>query len=263
MTSPHGRRDNKGGDGHEILAGVHCVREAIKAGRRRFHRILIADASPRDRLRTIIEQAATLNIEVESLSPEALDMLCPEVRHQGIVAMVGPLPLPRGETAVSKMGGTTGTAFVLILESMEDPHNLGALIRTALCAGVDHIVLPRDRAASPTPAVSRASAGAMEHASLWSVTNTTTFIRSLKKVGFWVAGLDAQGEQSVFQADLTGNIALVVGGEHKGIRPLVKKECDFILSLPMARGVTSLNASVAGGIAMYEVVRQRSRQKVG
>ena len=258
------RPDRRGeqGDGHEILAGIHPVREAIKAGRRHFHRILIADASPRERIRTIVTQAKAMGIEAEILSSEALDLLCPDVRHQGVVALVSPLPLPRGETAVSKMVGTGDTAFVLILESMEDPHNLGALIRTALCAGVDHIILPRDRAASPTPAVSRASAGAMEHASIWTVTNTTTFIRSLKKMGFWVAGLDAGGAQSLFQADLTGNIALVVGGEHRGIRPLVRKECDFILSLPMTRGVTSLNASVAGGIAMYEVIRQRNYQKV-
>ncbi|GAB6142799.1 23S rRNA (guanosine(2251)-2'-O)-methyltransferase RlmB [Desulfocicer niacini] len=242
----------------EVLAGVHCVREALKAGKRKFHRVHLTDSSPRDRLRSIVEQAADLDIPVEILSSEALDILCPDVRHQGIVAVVGPLPLIRAETALSEMDKVTDGSFIVILESMEDPHNLGALIRTALCAGVDHIVLPRDRAASPTPAVSRASAGAMEHASIWSVTNTTSLIRSLKKRGFWVAGLDADGEQSVFQADLTGDIALVVGGEHKGIRPLVKKECDFILSLPMARGVTSLNASVAGGIAMYEVLRQRN-----
>ena len=243
----------------EILAGVHCIREALKAGKRRFYRIHHADTSfPRERLLSIVQQAEELNISVEPISSEALDFLCPDVRHQGIVAVVGPLPLVRAETAVSKMEKVTGDSFIVILESMEDPHNIGALIRTALCAGVDHIVLPRDRAASPTPAVSRASAGAMEHASIWSVTNTTNLIRSLKKRGFWVAGLDADGEKTVFQEDLTGDIVLVVGGEHKGIRPLVKKECDFILSLPMGRGVTSLNASVAGGIAMYEVLRQRN-----
>jgi 23S rRNA (guanosine2251-2'-O)-methyltransferase len=243
--------------GQEVLAGVHCVREALKAGRRRFHRIHIADTTPRDRLRTIVAQAGQLKIAVVPMPPEELDQLCPDVRHQGIVAIVGPLPLPRAEKALQKMDLGANNTFILILESMEDPHNLGALIRTALCAGVDHILLPRDRAVSPTPAVSRASAGALEHAPICSVTNTTTLLRSLKKKGFWVAGLDAAGKQSLFQADFTGNIALVVGGEHKGIRPLVKKECDFLLSLPMARGVTSLNASVAGGIAMYEVLRQR------
>ena len=243
--------------GQEALAGVHCVREALKSGRRRFYRIHISDTTQRDRLRTIVNQAGQLNIPVVPLPPEELDQLCPDVRHQGIVAIVGPLPLPKAETILHKMEPAVNNAFVLILESMEDPHNLGALIRTALCAGVDHILLPRDRSVSPTPAVSRASAGALEHAPLCSVTNTTTLLRSLKKKGFWVAGLDAAGEQSLFQADFTGNIALVVGGEHKGIRPLVKKECDFLLSLPMARGVTSLNASVAGGIAMYEVLRQR------
>jgi len=253
----HDPRPHDPGSGQEALSGVHCVREALKAGRRRFYRIHIPDTAPRDRLRPIVEQAGQLKIDVVPIPPEELDQLCPDVRHQGIVAIVGPLPLPKAETAIQKMDIKGKNAFVLILESMEDPHNLGALIRTALCAGVDYIFLPKDRAVSPTPAVSRASAGALEHAPLCSVTNTTTLLRSLKKKGFWVAGLDAAGDQSLFQADFTGNIALVVGGEHKGIRPLVKKECDFLLSLPMARGVTSLNASVAGGIAMYEVLRQR------
>jgi len=204
-----------------------------------------------------VDQAGRLNIPVVPQPLEALDQLCPDVRHQGIVAIVGPLPLPKAETALRKMALKGNDTFSLVLESMEDPHNLGALIRTALCAGVDYIFLPRDRAVSPTPAVSRASAGALEHAPLYSVTNTTALLRTLKKKGVWVAGLDAAGNQSLFQADLTGNMALVVGGEHKGIRPLVKKECDFLLHLPMAGEVTSLNASVAGGIAMYEVLRQR------
>ncbi|SMC44524.1 23S rRNA (guanosine2251-2'-O)-methyltransferase [Desulfocicer vacuolatum DSM 3385] len=245
------------GPGREALAGVHCVREALKAGRRQFHCIHIADNHLRDRLKTVVDRAGQLNIPVIPLTPEALDDLCPGVRHQGIVAIVGPLPLAKAETVLQEMDQQENNCFVLVLESMEDPHNLGALIRTALCAGVNYILLPRDRAVSPTPAVSRASAGALEHAPLYCVTNTATLLRSLKKKGFWVAGLDAAGEQSLFQADFTGNIALVVGGEHKGIRPLVKKECDFLISLPMARGVTSLNASVAGGIAMYEVLRQR------
>ncbi len=146
----------------------------------------------------------------------------------------------------------------MILEGVDDPHNLGAIIRTALCSGVDHIVLPKDRSVHPSPSVSRASAGAMEHADISIVTNITFFIKELKKKGVWVAGLDAQGETSLFKADLSGSIALVVGGEHSGIRPLVKKECDFLISLPMVKGVTSLNASVACGIAMYEVFRQRS-----
>ncbi len=167
------------------------------------------------------------------------------------------LPSSSPSSSLPSAGRESGR-FFLILEGVEDPHNLGAIIRTALCSGVDRIFLPKDRAVHPSPSVSRASAGAMEHADISVITNTATFLKGLKKKGVWIAGLDADGETSLFQADFSGDIALVIGGEHSGIRPLVKKECDFIVSLPMVHGVTSLNASVACGIAMYEVLRQRS-----
>lgn len=244
--------------GGEMLAGVHPVREALKALRRRFYTLYLDRDDPGNRILSIVSRAREMKIPVETISTEALDAACMGVRHQGIAAAVGPLPMRRAESAVKQIDPAGRNRFILILESIEDPHNLGALIRTALCAGVDHIVLPRDRAVSPTPAVSRASAGALEHADLWSVTNTTTLIEALKKQNFWVAGLDAGGKKSLFEVDLTGDIALVVGGEHKGIRPRVAKACDFMVSLPMGRGITSLNASVAGGIAMYEILRQRS-----
>ncbi|MBF0259980.1 MAG: 23S rRNA (guanosine(2251)-2'-O)-methyltransferase RlmB [Desulfamplus sp.] len=165
--------------------------------------------------------------------------------------------ISNGKKEVEHTGHDSKNKFIVVLESIEDPHNLGAIIRTALCAGVDQIVIPKDRSVQPSPAVSRASAGAMEHADILIVTNIASYLRSIKKNGVWVAGLDAQGDTDLFSSDLTGNIAIVVGGEHQGIRPLVKKECDFLISLPLAQGITSLNASVACGIALYEVVRQR------
>jgi 23S rRNA (guanosine2251-2'-O)-methyltransferase len=144
------------------------------------------------------------------------------------------------------------------LENIEDPHNLGALIRTALSAGVDFILIPKDRSAGPSSTVSRSSAGAMEHADIYMITNTASILKSLKEKGVWVFGLDADGNKSLFDADLKGHIALVIGGENKGVRPLVKKECDFLLSIPNKGKLNSLNASVAGGIAMYEALRQRN-----
>ena len=151
----------------------------------------------------------------------------------------------------------TDPFFILILESIEDPQNTGALIRTALCAGVDYIAMPKDRCALPSAGVSRSSAGAMEHAPIFLTTNISNLIRDLKKYGAWVSGLDAGGDKGLFEADFTGSIALVVGGEHTGLRPGVSKACDFILSIPMETRITSLNASVAGGIAMFEARRQR------
>ena len=134
------------------------------------------------------------------------------------------------------------------MKSIEDPQNTGALIRTALCADVDYIVMPKDRCALPSAGVSRSSAGAMEHAPIFLATNLSVLIRDLKKYGAWVSGLDAGGDKGLFEADLTGNLALVVGGEHTGLRPGIRKACDFILSIPMETHITSLNASVAGGI---------------
>lgn len=272
----------------ETLCGVHPVLEAVKAARRSFSRIYIAKERNLSRLNEILELAKAGRIEVEFVSSDLLDKMSNEVKHQGIIAKVSPFPLKKAESELKNRSDITKqhkgkkdksrsdvsssdtgvqngcieqngkNRFIVVLEGIEDPHNLGAIIRTAICAGVDQIVIPKDRAVQPTPAVSRASAGAMEHADILSVTNTASYLKNLKKTGVWVAGLDAQGDTPLFKSDLTGNIALVVGGEHQGIRPLVKKECDFLLSLPLAQGVTSLNASVACGIAMYEVVRQRN-----
>ncbi|MFH1156456.1 MAG: 23S rRNA (guanosine(2251)-2'-O)-methyltransferase RlmB [Pseudomonadota bacterium] len=244
----------------EFLSGIHPVREALKAGRRRITRLYMSKGRTQSRMESIVSLAQSRNIPVEMTDAGRLDDMTAGANHQGIAALSGPLPLGRSETVLKQVRELQGPVFILVIELLEDPHNLGALIRTAVCAGVDYIMIPRDRAASPTPAVSRASAGAMEHADLFVLANTAVFLRSLKDAGFWIAGLDAEGTTELFSSDLTGNLALVVGGEHKGIRPLVMKECDFLISLPIT-GVGSLNASVAGGIAMYEALRQRSGKK--
>ena len=178
--------------------------------------------------------------------------------HQGIAARTSFFPVKNAAEMVHKIGPEGKSCFILVMENIEDPHNLGALIRTALSAGVDYILIPKDRAAGPSSTVSRSSAGAMEHADIYMITNTAALLKSLKEKGVWVFGLDADGDRSLFDADLKGPIALVIGGENKGVRPLVKKECDFLLSIPNKGRINSLNASVAGGIAMYEALRQRN-----
>lgn len=243
----------------EILCGIHPVREALRAGKRKVYTIFVAKERSKARIDEILKFAAGHAIPVETTDLASLDTMTRDARHQGVVARVSPLPHVRAESIVKQMGKNPAQKFILVVENLEDPHNLGALIRTALCAGVDHIMVPKERSVSPTPSVSRASAGAMEHADISFITNTASLLRKFKELGFWVAGLDAAGETPLFKADLTGNLVLVVGGEHKGIRPLVQKECDFLVSLPQKAGVTSLNASVAGGIAMYEALRQRSQ----
>lgn len=146
---------------------------------------------------------------------------------------------------------------ILVLDGIVDPHNLGAIVRSALCAGVAAVLIPKDRCAGPTPAVSKISAGALEHVRLVQVTNLVRSLESLKSRGRWVAGLDRQAPLAVFNADLSLPLALVIGGEERGLRPLVRKTCDLMVSIPQSGAIDSLNASAAAAVALYEIRRQR------
>jgi 23S rRNA (guanosine2251-2'-O)-methyltransferase len=244
-------------EGKDILFGFHPVNEALRAGKRKIFRILISRRQSLKRTRKIQDYAAAGKIEVRRVDQEELDSLTGTANHQGIAAEVSPFPVRNAAGIAGTLRAGAEPCFILVLENIEDTHNLGAIIRTALCAGTDYILIPKNRAAKPCAAVSKSSAGAMEHADIYIMTNTASVLRELKESGVWVFGLDGGADRSVFNADLTGNIALVIGGEHKGIRPLVKKECDFLLSIPNQGMINSLNASVAGGIAMFEALRQR------
>lgn len=252
-----GGQPGRGGAKGEIIYGFHSVYEALKAGRRIFDSIIFSDRRVDPRMEKIGKLAGKKRISVITLPMEKLDELAAGGNHQGICARVSHFPVKPAGDIWAGIRDRKGSFFVLILESIEDPHNMGALIRTALCAGVQYIVIPKDRSAQPSPGVSRSSAGAMEHANIYIATNLAALMRDLKQEGAWISGLDAGGDKELFDAELTGDLALVVGGEHKGLRPGVRKECDFILSIPIAGQVNSLNASVAGGIAMYEARRQR------
>jgi len=240
----------------EILAGIHPVQEAVRADRREIREIMVAAGKTGRRLAQIEQRARKARIRVTRASPEALSAITGDLRHQGIAASVGPLPLCELQDVMASTGEARAP-FLLLLDQVLDPHNLGALIRTALCAGVGGIICPRDRAAAPSPAVSRISAGAMEHARMVIVTNLVATIKALQAERFWVAGMDVAGDQSLFKADFTGPLAIAVGGEEKGLRPLVKKHCDYLVSIPQVSALNSLNASVAGAVAMYEAFRQR------
>ncbi len=241
----------------DILFGFHSVYEALRAQKRKFYSILISNKRSQQRTPKIEAIAKKRKIKIEYVDPELLDKITHFSNHQGLAAKTSFYPVQKASEVPFLVKEKNAPCFILVIESIEDPHNLGALIRTALCAGVDYILIPKDRSVGPSSTVSRASAGAMEHANIFMITNTASILKSLKENGVWVSGLDADGTTSLFESDLTGSIALVIGGEHKGIRPLVKKECDFLLSIPNKGNINSLNASVAGGIAMYEALRQR------
>lgn len=250
---PRGGKEKK-----DILIGFHSVHEALKAGKREFHRILISKTRTHTRAEKISKLAARGNIRVEITNPELMDKVSQGANHQGIIGESTFLHVKKAAQLVSLVKKSNEPCFILVMESIEDPHNMGALIRTALCTGVDYILVPKDRSAALSSAVSRSSAGAMEHADIYMATNIASVLRGLKEAGVWVSGLDGAGDKVLPESDLTGKIALVIGGEHKGLRPVIKKECDFLLSIPNKGRINSLNASVAGGMAMYEAMRQRT-----
>jgi 23S rRNA (guanosine2251-2'-O)-methyltransferase len=240
----------------EVLYGIHPVCEALRAGRRRVFGLYTLNR-PSRRLQAALELARQAQVVVETLSGGQLQALAGTPQHQGLAARVGPYPFADLQSALANPAAGRHQPLVVILDNVVDPHNLGALVRTGHCAGVAAMVIPKDRAAAPTPAVSKASAGALEHVRLVQVTNIAGTLRTLKARGFWAVGLDRAGGRSVFELDLRGPAAIVVGGEGRGIRPLVKTHCDFLAAIPQMGRIDSLNASVAGAIAIYEALRQR------
>ena len=173
--------------------------------------------------------------------------------HQGIGMRAGPCPLVDLETIL----GRSPQPLVILLDGVTDPQNFGAVVRSALCAGADGIITAKDRAAPPSPAVAKASAGGLEHLPLARVTNLVSAMGALKEAGLWITGLDRAAVSSVYETDLAGSAGIVIGSEHKGIRPLVRKHCDTLAAIPQHGPLDSLNASVAAGVVIYEAVRQR------
>ena len=241
----------------EILYGFHPVYEALKAGRRAIHEIYILKQTHTKRIERIRTAAGRKNILLNEVSPEKLQTIAGAVSHQGVMARVSAYPLADATDLLDNVLTATRSPFFLLLDHIVDPHNLGAIIRSALCAGVDGVIVPKDRSAYPTPAVSRISAGALEYMPVAQVNNMVRFVKTLKDRDVWIIGLDQNAEPSIYHTDLTGAIGLVIGGEQKGIRALVKRNCDLMISIPQSGPVGSLNASVAGAIAMYESYRQR------
>lgn len=241
----------------EIIYGYHPVREAIRAGRRKIHMIYIARGSSEGRADEITGMAGSKGIPVEGATPAAIRSMSKTDGHQGVCARVGAYPVVAAEDLVAALPVSDAPPFLLVIDSVLDPQNLGALIRSALAAGVRGVLTPKDRSAPPTPAVSKASAGALEHIRLARVTNLSRTLDALKHSGLWVFGLEGTADREIYGTDLTGPLAIVVGGEERGIRPLVKQHCDLLVSIPQHGPLDSLNASVAGAIALYEVLRQR------
>ena len=241
----------------EILFGINPVLEALNAGRRIFFEVYIVKKKISERLKRILTLSKVKKIPVEWVAPSQLTSLTGTDQHQGIGARTSGFPLSGISDIIDSLRPDDTNRLLLLVDNVMDPHNLGALIRTALCVGVDGIIIPKDRSVRPTPAVSKASAGALEHIRLARATNLVNTIKILKEKGWWIAGMEKASDKSIFLSDLTGRLAIIIGGEEKGMRPLVKKQCDFLMSIPQKGPINSLNASVAGAVAMYEAFRQR------
>ena len=242
-----------------MLYGYHPVVEALRAGRRKVHRIYVVHAKTTSRALEIFQLAEQAGIAVEPTTADALAKMAGDRHHQGIAASVSPYPFCSLEAMLATQRQAHGAPLVVVLDQILDPHNLGAMARTALCAGALGMVIPKDRSAQPTAGSSKVSAGAIEHLAVSSVTNLVNALQILKNHGFWIAGAERDGQIDLFRADLGGPLAIVIGGEEKGLRPLVKKQCDYTLAIPQEGILGSLNASVSAGIIMYEVFRQRRR----
>lgn len=240
-----------------ILYGYHPVVESLRVKRRQIRHIYIDQAKKADRRQEVQRLADQIGVDVQRVSNDILNRLAGHQRHQGIVAEVSSFPFCSLEEIIAHARKCGAPPLVLVLDQILDPQNLGAMARTALCSGAHGMVITKDRSAQPTAACSKASAGAVEHMRMASVTNLVSALAFFKQQGLWIAGADRQGAQDVFATDLSGPLALVIGGEEKGLRILVKRHCDYTIAVPQSDAIGSLNASVSAGIIMYEAFRQR------
>ena len=239
----------------EIIYGLNPVMEALR-GSRQIYELFVAGSTSDKRMEKLLKLAAERKVPVRQREKADLTRLCGIDHHQGVALKVEPFPYADLDDILAELKDASD-GLILVLDSVQDPHNLGALIRSAACAGAHAVVIPKDRAAGVTAAAEKASAGAAGTIPVAQVTNISQALGELKKAGFWIFGADGSARRNLYEQDLTGPVALVIGGEGEGIRPLVRKGCDQLVSIPMQGGVNSLNASVAGGILLFEVVRQR------
>ncbi|MBM4219664.1 MAG: 23S rRNA (guanosine(2251)-2'-O)-methyltransferase RlmB [Gammaproteobacteria bacterium] len=244
-----------------LVFGLHAVRAVLARRPKDVLRLSVAAARDDARARELRALAVSQGVTPVAASAEALDLETGGAVHQGVVAEVRPSTPLNENSLLELLMAAEGPALVLVLDGVSDPHNLGACLRTADAAGATAVVAPRDRAAGLTPVVRKVAAGAAETMPFAQVTNLARALRDMKEAGLWIAGTAGDGDKDLYEADLRGPLALVMGSEGRGLRRLTRECCDFSLQLPMRGSVASLNVSVAAGIALYEALRQR-RQKV-
>lgn len=244
----------------QVIYGINPVMEALRAPDTKVKEILIAQGR-KGNLERILQLAGEQHVRVRYRARNDLAALAKARFHQGVVAMVEGYGYATLDRIIDRWKKSGIKALILVLDSIQDPRNLGALVRTANVCGAHGVIIPRDRAARITPIVVKASAGATALTPVARVTNIASTLERLKEEGIWILGAEAEAETSFFQQDMTMDLAMVIGSEGRGIRPLVLSKCDLTVSIPMRGQIPSLNASVAAGILLYEVIRQRLMNK--
>jgi 23S rRNA (guanosine2251-2'-O)-methyltransferase len=245
-----------GKTGH--VYGLHAVTSLLTRRPGEVTGLLLAEGATDQRIAPLLEAAAAAGIAVRRIPRKELDQRFPGARHQGVIASLASATPELTEKALPDfLASLAEPAFLLVLDGVQDPHNLGACLRTADAAGVHAVILPRDRAAGITPVVHKVACGAVESVPVCFVTNLARTLRQLRDAGIWVYGASDAAEQDLYATELTGPLALVLGGEGKGLRRLTAELCDFLVAIPMAGQVESLNVSVAAGVLLFEARRQR------
>lgn len=242
----------------ELVYGVHAVQAALQNSRINMQEILLSESRQTTKLQTLLALAQQKRVTVRQVNRRELDQLLGEVNHQGIAARVIYSEQNYDETDVLNwIENAEKPIFLLILDNVQDPHNLGACLRTADAAGVTAVIAPKDKAASLTPTVRKVACGAAESLPFVQVTNLARFLKQIKQLGVWCYGLAGEATKTIYEMELKGNIAIVMGAEGGGLRQLTRESCDELLSIPMTGMVSSLNVSVATGVTLFEAVRQR------
>ncbi|MBW2038714.1 MAG: 23S rRNA (guanosine(2251)-2'-O)-methyltransferase RlmB [Deltaproteobacteria bacterium] len=238
------------------IYGVNPVYEALRSARCQIKEVWVAGGRSPKGLERTIRAAESKGVPIRKVERSQLDSFTKSASHQGVVGLVDRFNYADLDEVLQ---GGEGKPLLLVLDGIEDPRNLGALMRTADACGVWGVIIPKDRAAGITPVVAKSSAGAVFHVPVVRITNIPSALRKIKDRGIWVVGATAEAETEFYHQDLKLPLAWVIGGEGKGMRPLIKRECDLLVSIPMKGKVNSLNASVAGALVLYEVLRQRGK----
>ena len=246
---------------HEMMYGIHALESLLSRSPERVLELWLLQGRDDERLNKIINLANTYGVSIQRSTRKALDDKAQSHQHQGVVARVKAAK-PLNEHDLQALLSRTDMPFLLILDGVTDPHNLGACLRNADAAGVHGIIVPKDNAVSVNATVSKVACGAAETVPVYQVTNLVRTMREIQQAGVWIVGTAGEADIDLYQADLSGALAIAMGAEGKGLRRLTRESCDGLIAIPMAGSVSSLNVSVATGICLFEAVRQRQQHKV-